>query len=330
MQGHPHEPRPARRAARHGDAAPSRRWWTWWWRGTGGLLAAIAIVATVAMVRADPPAPPTTTTSSTTTTTTAVPIRVIDAPEVLPIGTSAIATANEALTEVTVRAAPPAGWDTTPPVLVHEPSDAPPRSGDALPARPALPRPDYPLTGRTATAEGWTFTNPGPYEPPQPFTMSVVEQRGEWIEVRLPVRPNGTHGWVHASEVTLSRTTQRIEIRLGERRLIAHDGDRVVVDTPVVIGAQTTPTPTGTFYVTDLVPQANPGGSYGPVVLATNGYSETMDYFATGVPVIAVHGTNRPQLVGSAVSNGCVRVPNEFIEELAAMTVLGAPVTIWP
>ena len=70
-----------------------------------------------------------------------------------------------------------------------------------------------------------------------------------------------------------------------------------------VVGAAFTPTPTGTFYVTDIVPQTSP--SFGPVALATDGYSEVMDEFDTGVPVVALHGTNAPELIGQARSNGC-------------------------
>jgi lipoprotein-anchoring transpeptidase ErfK/SrfK len=130
--------------------------------------------------------------------------------------------------------------------------------------------------------------------------------------------------------VDLRTTRHRIEVRLGERMLRAYDGDQELVSTKVVVGAPSTPTPTGVFYVTDEVPQRNPAGAYGPVALATDGYSEAMDYFSTGVPVIALHGTSRPELVGQAVANGCVRVPNDLIQQLADTIDPGTPVLIWP
>ena len=76
--------------------------------------------------------------------------------------------------------------------------------------------------------------------------------------------------------------------------------------------------------------QSNPGGAYGPIALATDGYSEVMDEFSTGVPVVALHGTNRPELVGQSVSNGCVRIPNDIVTMLADTVPLGTPVFIWP
>ena len=66
----------------------------------------------------------------------------------------------------------------------------------------------------------------------------------------------------------------------------------------------------------------------GSRALADKSYGEAMDYFSTGVPVIALHGTNRPERVGQAVANGCVRVPNEVVATLSELVPLGTPVTI--
>jgi len=49
--------------------------------------------------------------------------------------------------------------------------------------------------------------------------------------------------------------------------------------------------------------------------------------FADGV--IGIHGTNRPELIGSDVSHGCVRLRNEDVLDLERRQVpLGMPVTI--
>ena len=55
-----------------------------------------------------------------------------------------------------------------------------------------------------------------------------------------------------------------------------------------------------------------------------------MDEFDTGAPVVALHGTNAPELVGQARSNGCIRVPNELIQQLADTVPAGTPVYIFP
>ena len=41
-----------------------------------------------------------------------------------------------------------------------------------------------------------------------------------------------------------------------------------------------------------------------------------------------IHGTNNPSSIGQAVSNGCIRMLNEHVEELYARVPIGAKVTI--
>jgi hypothetical protein len=293
-------------------------------------VAALVVATAFGMLRSEEPAvtaapePPVTAPTTTTSTTTT------EAPPALPAGTVEVATVKEWIPLIEVRSGQPEDWDSTPPAISQAATDLPPWSAATMPERPALPRTDYPVVGRYAVESGWQFENPGPYDPPQPFTMLVTERRGDWAKVLVPVRPNGTEGWVRLSDVDISTTSHRIEVRLSERTLRAYAGDELLAETPVVIGASGSQTPTGVFYVTDKVPQSNPGGAYGPVALATDGYSEMMDTFDTGVPVVAIHGTNRPDLLGRPVSNGCIRVPNDIIVRLAEALPQGTPVYIWP
>ena len=287
----------------------------------GAVATVLAVVAAVALWPAEESAAPT----STTTTTTTAPTTTTEAPAPDTFG---IATVKDGLDTIKVLATEPEGWSDADPEPTGEIPDAPPRSQTAMPVRVALPTPDAPIQGRYAVDGGWEFANPGPFQPPQPFTMLVVEQRDDWVEVEVPVRPNGTTGWVAADDVDLSTTPYRIEVRLGERTLRAYKAGEQIVETRVVIGTPFTQTPTGRFYVTDIVPQTS--AFYGPVALATNGYSELLDEFDNGVPVVALHGTSRPEQVGEAISYGCIRVPNEVIQQLAETVPRGAPVDIFP
>lgn len=45
---------------------------------------------------------------------------------------------------------------------------------------------------------------------------------------------------------------------------------------------------------------------------------------------LRIHGTPEPWTIGSAVSNGCVRLANEHIQELYDQVELGAPVLLLP
>ena len=44
--------------------------------------------------------------------------------------------------------------------------------------------------------------------------------------------------------------------------------------------------------------------------------------------MIGIHGTNEPDSIGRTVSNGCIRVDNDVITEMASFLPLGTPVTI--
>ncbi len=43
---------------------------------------------------------------------------------------------------------------------------------------------------------------------------------------------------------------------------------------------------------------------------------------------IAIHGTNRPDLIGQAVSNGCIRVANDDLSLLFDRALAGTPVLV--
>ena len=163
----------------------------------------------------------------------------------------------------------------------------------------------------------------------QPRTFLVVEKSPDWLKVLLPMRPNNSTGWIRATDVNLSDVPYEIRVSLEEHMLRMFKDGQEVLSSPVVIGAPNTPTPLGTFYITDPVDlKASPNGAYGAYALGLSGYSEVLFSFNGGPGQIAVHGTNNPSQVGQNISNGCVRVPNDIIVQIADQAPLGTPVII--
>jgi hypothetical protein len=162
-----------------------------------------------------------------------------------------------------------------------------------------------------------------------PLHLAVEDEVEGWLLVQLPVRPNGTRGWVRAGAFTLAAVSQRVEIRLGDRTLVAYDGDEVALEATVTVGRPSAPTPTGRWYLRDSFAW-DPDSVYGPYVLALSAFSETFEVINGGEAVVAIHGTNRPDLLGQAASLGCVRLHNDAIAELAHLVAVGAPVEILP
>jgi lipoprotein-anchoring transpeptidase ErfK/SrfK len=269
-----------------------------------GLLVAVALLLGVSACggKDEPQAAPGTSTTEATPTTSEVREGTL------------IATAR--VPDVVVLADPPPGVDA--PTTT---TTAPP-PGSHLP----IPRVGLNSAGVSKVPEGYRFDNPTYFD--NPLVMQVLEDRGEWLKVLIQARPNHTTGWVKASDVELSTTTYRMVLSLADRHLTVYDGDEVVVETDVVIGKDTTPTPLGEFFLSEKIPQSNPNGSYGPWILSTNGYSEALDLFDNGLPVVAFHGTNKPELIGTQASNGCIRLENEVITQLAEMLPAGTPILI--
>lgn len=161
-----------------------------------------------------------------------------------------------------------------------------------------------------------------------PTVVLVLGGTEAWLEVLLPGRPNGQTGWIKAVDVERYGVARQVVIDLTARTLVVLDGDEPIFETAVGIGSPSSPTPIGTFFVTDAVRITNPSGPWGPYAYGLSARSDTVTEFNGGDGIIGIHGTNRPTSIGEAQSLGCVRLSNEVMTELAGMLTVGSPVTI--
>jgi len=161
-----------------------------------------------------------------------------------------------------------------------------------------------------------------------PLVFLVQQRQGDWLEVQLNTRPNQTTAWIRAADVSLRQVTHRIVVSLAARSLTVYDGQTPVMEAAVAIGDPSTPTPRGNYYVDGAVRTPDPNGVYGPYQVSVAAFSEVLMTFGSGVGQIALHGTNAPGLIGSAVSNGCLRMRNADVTRLANIVPIGTPVQI--
>ncbi|MGY6499309.1 MAG: L,D-transpeptidase [Acidimicrobiales bacterium] len=193
------------------------------------------------------------------------------------------------------------------------------------------------LVARTDT-ELEVFASPGDASPHQtlPATtgfgsrraLLVVDDQGEWLEVMLPVRPNGSTGWIRRADVELRQIETAVVVDLDARTLTVTEAGEVVLETTVAVGDESSPTPTGRFSVVDKIDTADPDGPYGPFAFGLSGHSDVLTEFAGGDGQIGIHGTSDPSSIGRAASHGCIRVPNDIAVVLDSLLPLGTPVTI--
>jgi hypothetical protein len=180
--------------------------------------------------------------------------------------------------------------------------------------------------GEPVTFE-FAITNPTFFDNPLALMITDRSDDERWLRVQVPVRPNGTEAWIRIEDAEVTSHRFSAEVNLTDRAVTVWDGETVVAQTTAVIGKETTPTPLGSFFVNDFIEKWD-GSAYGSHILSLSGFSEAMATFGGGIPVIAIHGTNRPELMGGAHSNGCIRIPNNVIELLAETVPIGTPVDI--
>jgi hypothetical protein len=149
----------------------------------------------------------------------------------------------------------------------------------------------------------------------------------EWIQVRLPMRPNGRTGWVPRDALGglhVARTFLRVD-RSRLRATLYRSGRRIWQQ-PVGVGRPGLGTPGGHFYIREKLRVRGHGSLYGPLAFGTSAYSKLSDWPGGGV--IGIHGTNEPGLIPGRPSHGCVRVRNRAILRLGRLMPIGTPVRI--
>jgi lipoprotein-anchoring transpeptidase ErfK/SrfK len=181
-----------------------------------------------------------------------------------------------------------------------------------------------------ATQPTQSLAHPTERGVPLVFLVDGTDVEGERLPVYLPVKPNGSKGWVDASSVKLTANPYSIEVRLAEHNLKVKQGTEVIIDTPVGLGAAGAETPVGKYFIKELLQNPNPDDVYGPYAYGISAFTENpevADQFG-GDGVIGVHGNNDPSSIGQSVSHGCIRLPNDVITEMAGLLPLGTPIEI--
>jgi lipoprotein-anchoring transpeptidase ErfK/SrfK len=176
------------------------------------------------------------------------------------------------------------------------------------------------------TATSWSG------EPQSLLMLGSADVQGElWLRVLLPIRPNGTTGWIPRNNVVLSRTHYWIVVDKRARLVEVYRRGRLVRRFEAVIGKPATPTPDGLAAVYEIDPQPDPEGFLGPWALPLTVFSNVLFNFGGGPGRVAIHGRGGASLLdplGSAQSHGCIRIDNGPIDWMAANIPQGAPVQI--
>lgn len=232
----------------------------------------------------------------------------------------------------------PTTTSTSPITVAPETSDSVPTTTGGTTELQALPtRTSEVATVRSSvdevpvygTADGTevdqTVPATGDYGQQQVFL--VAARQGDRLEVLLPVRPNGSRGWIDTDLVDVASHDYQIQVSISEFRMLVQRGSEVLIDTAIGVGTEDTPTVGGDFYTWVLIDPTNAG--YGSYAYGLSGFS-TLEEFAGGDGRMGIHGTTDESSIGRQVSHGCVRVPDDIVVEMVEEIglPLGVPVTV--
>src|SRR5256714_12597785 len=100
-----------------------------------------------------------------------------------------------------------------------------------------------------------------------------------WYEVQVPVRPSGSQGWVQASSVTIREVPDYIRVYQSQFRLEYYVAGQLKKSFTVAVGAPSTPTPYGHFYIWASEPY---GGGDTPPLFSPSALSPGLENWPGG------------------------------------------------
>jgi hypothetical protein len=156
----------------------------------------------------------------------------------------------------------------------------------------------------------------------------VLDDGSEWVQVRALRNRTQVKVWIPRWATRRVWIAYKIKIDISSRLATVYKNGKVNRRFRVVVGAPSTPTPTGTWYVVDRM-HLHTSWSQGRWALATSAFSRVLKRFDGGLGQVALHarGLLRDP-VGTAASHGCVRFNNGDISWIAGHVPNGTQILI--
>lgn len=123
--------------------------------------------------------------------------------------------------------------------------------------------------------------------------------------------------------------SSKIIVNLPSCTLEYYENNNLIKEYLIAIGKPSTPTPRGLFHIIEkeVDPWWYPPNSNGLIV--TSGPHNPLGYRWMGIGGnYGIHGNNAPWSIGSVISNGCIRMYEEDVEELFPQIQYNTPVYI--
>jgi lipoprotein-anchoring transpeptidase ErfK/SrfK len=146
---------------------------------------------------------------------------------------------------------------------------------------------------------------------------------------------NALNAKVSITDATaLAKNGVKLIVDLSDRQVYVYREQQLVTSYPIAIGQAGWETPSGSFQVLEM--QRNPKWQHpitGEVVPAgaDNPLGQRwIGFLYAGRTHIGFHGTNQEDLIGQAVSHGCIRMRNQDVMALYEQVAPGTTVNVRP
>ncbi|MGL4372918.1 MAG: L,D-transpeptidase family protein, partial [Turicibacter sp.] len=168
--------------------------------------------------------------------------------------------------------------------------------------------PNNPLSGTNESHSVQNFEGGWYYAPYIDSTLPLTELVTKSVQ---PNTPNSNTNYFSLLGLYISTKDQQLYLA---------DDNYIYYQFPIAVG-QFNQTPLGNFTISQKL--VNPRND---IPLEENPYGTRLLELSN--PDYAIHGTNSPDSIGTATTNGCIRLDNNAIDLLFAMTPLNTTVTI--
>jgi len=148
----------------------------------------------------------------------------------------------------------------------------------------------------------------------------------EWAEVLIAAHPNESTAWVETSNFIWGEAERMIVIDISDRTASVVEDGRVLLTALAEVGASSTQTPVTHGWVQESTTIVAP--NFSSWMLPLGIFADDPRAFDGRLPLVGLSGTNDPDQIGQASSNGHVRVEHDVITQIRALVEPGSKVLI--
>ncbi len=216
------------------------------------------------------------------------------------------------------------------PATVAQAADAPPAARyEGVTVTRYLMARFAPSAAARGAAHLWTNTGFSNRRAVYPVLQHKVMADGtEWLQVRALRGRTQVAAWIPKWATRRVWDPYLVKVDISRRMATIYRGGVAVKRWRVVVGAPSTPTPTGHFYVVDRM-HLQTSWAPGKWALATSAFSRILKHFDGGQGEVALHARGYlTDPVGTAASHGCVRFNDGDVAWMAAHVPNGTQVWI--